>query len=232
MPQITISRALAAFLVPVLLYLAYVAGCWGLADVYYRPIHNKLELWKQQKIKLSNNDWDNYQKILAKALKLDPGNPDINHTYGTALEGRYMLLPPGDDTAQQARKEASTYYKNAIAMRPTWPYTWADFALVKYRLNEIDDEFLNALHVSMEMGPWEPGVQLVITFIGLRVWNKINQEEQLFILDTIKKSMSHVNQDHVNKMLKMVDERNILAMVCAHINDNQKVEDYCYLNNI
>jgi hypothetical protein len=44
-------------------------------------------------------------------------------------------------------------------------------ASVKYRLGQIDEEFFEALHKVVELGPWEPALQRLVIEIGMNEWN-------------------------------------------------------------
>ena len=203
-------KSVAAVLIPVLLYLGYVAVSWGLADVYYRPGKAVLERWKRKEAQLEQQDWDRMRRQMDRALKLAPSNPDIMHACGSALEGRYIRNAPGDRIAQPARRQAADYYRAAISRRPTWPFTWADLALVKYRLDELDDEFYHALYQSTAVGPWEPGVQRVVAYIGLKLWDRLTGTDREFIRKTILRSLEHANTEHVSGMLEMLEEFDFL----------------------
>ncbi|MFQ5661084.1 MAG: tetratricopeptide repeat protein [Gammaproteobacteria bacterium] len=210
-----------------MLYLCYVAGSWGLADVYARPAMNLLGKWKKGQVELKDEDWNRLRGKLSKALKLDPGNPDIHQWLGLAIEGPYARFGPGLIEAVSVRQRAADHYRESIRLRPVWPYAWVDLALAKYRLGEIDAEFYRALHTSIELGPWEPGVQKVVADIGMHLWDNLPKEERLFILDTIKHALLHSNRSHVNQMLKLVKQRGFLQFICLIVKNNNVVENYC-----
>ena len=223
----TPGKVVAALFIPVLLYLTYIAACQGLADIYYRPVKNIIERWQQEKVVLKDEDWDRLQQKLETALRFDPDNPDINHAYGTVLQGRYIDLFPEDPVAQPARRLAADYYRLAIKRRPTWPYTWADLALMKYRLGELDEEYSHALHTAIQMGPWEPSVQYMVGFLGFQTWDKLGQKDRAFIIKVIQDSFSHADGGHVGRMLKLTEEYGFLHIFCTLGSDNERLVKYC-----
>ena len=223
-----VPRLIALLLIPVLLFLTYVAGSWGLADVYARPTINEIRSWQKGKKQLEEKDWARVQTELEKALALDPNNPDTNHFMAIALEGQYADLPPKTVDAEPARRAALDYYRKAVQLRPVWPYTWIDLALVKYRLGERDKEFYDAWHRGVELGPFEPGVQQVAAGIGLHGWNSFTKEDRTFTLDVIKRGVRHANKGHAKTMLEQSETYGYLELICLIVEDDQFVQDYCY----
>ncbi len=222
-----IPRLIALLLIPVLLYITYVAGSWGLADVYARPVINEIRKWQKGEKQFVEKDWTRVRTDLEKALALDPNNPDTNHFMAIALEGQYADLPPKTVDAEPARRAALDYYRKAVRLRPVWPYTWIDLALVKYRLGELDKEFYDAWHRSVELGPFEPGVQQVAAGIGLHGWNGFTKEDRIFTLDVIKQGVRHANKGHARSMLEQTKAYGYLELICLIVEDDEFVQKYC-----
>ncbi|RKZ48399.1 MAG: hypothetical protein DRQ58_04530 [Gammaproteobacteria bacterium] len=228
--KLTISRVLSLIAIPCLLYLAYIAASWSLADIYARPSFITLEKWRSEKIKLDDDDWDELRANLSYALKHDPDNPNIHEYLALAIEGRYADIAPKNEKAMPSRREAYTHYKQAISLRPTGPFAWVNLALVKYRLGETDDEFYYALHKADELGAWEPGVQRVIVDIGLHSWNSLTRDERKFVLNMIDKSLHHAERKHSFDILKLSKHYGVLELVCLIHEDIDYVVQYCAKN--
>jgi tetratricopeptide (TPR) repeat protein len=228
--KLTISRVLSLIAIPCLLYLAYIAGSWSLADIYASPSINMLEKWRSEKITLNDDDWDKLRADLSYALEHDPENPDIHEYLALAIEGRFANTAPVNKEAMPSRREAYAHYKESISIRPSWPYAWVNLALVKYRLGETDDEFYHALHKADELGPWEPGVQRVIVDIGLHSWNSLSHDERNFVLNIIDKSLNHSIRKHSINVLDLTKRYGLLELVCLIHEDIDYVEQYCTRN--
>ena len=149
-----------------------------------------------------------------------------------ALEGRFADTAPKNKEAMPSRREAYTHYKKAISLRPTWPYAWANLAMVKYRLGETDDEFYHAMHKADELGPWEPGVQSVIVDIGLHYWNSLSRSERTFILNMIDKSLHHSSRKHSMDVLDLTKRYGALELTCLIHEDIDYVNHYCKINGV
>ncbi len=228
--KLTIPRMMSLIAIPCLLYLTYIAGSWGLADIYARPSITVLEKWRSGDITLNGDDWDKLRADLSYALEHDPDNPDIHEYLALAIEGRFAEFAPENKEAMPPRREAYAHYKKSISLRPTWPYAWVNLALVKYRLGETDNEFYHALHKADELGPWEPGVQRVIVDIGLHNWNSLSRDERKFVMSIIDKSLNHSIREHSYNVLDLTKRYGILELVCLIHEDIDYVAQYCKKN--
>ena len=226
----TILRTMSLMAIPCLLYLAYIAGSWSLADIYASSSIKTLERWRADKITLNDDDWDKLRADLSYALKHDSENPDIHEYLALAIEGRFAYIAPKNSEAMTSRREAYAHYKKSISIRPSWPYAWVNLALVKYRLGETDNEFYHALHKADELGAWEPGVQRVIVDVGLHYWNSSSRDEREFVLHIIDKSLRHSIRGHSVDVLDLTKRYGKLELVCLIHEDIGFVNEYCLRN--
>jgi hypothetical protein len=88
---------------------------------------------------------------------------------------------PQQALLQQALMEA----REALVLRPAWPYTWATLLRIKKDRREADAEFLAALHQAARLGPWEGEVQLQLADAGLFFWAQLPQESQNLVLQDV-----------------------------------------------
>lgn len=219
----TFSRFLIFLLIPIIIYVIYLAICWGIADVYYRPAMNQLRDWAKGNIELEINDWENLRIKLNKALSFDPDNPDIHENLALAIEGRYSKAIPGDAEAEVFRELALNHYRESIKLRPVWPYSWSNLALVKYRLRRIDDEFFLALHNAEKLGRWEPAIQRMVTDIGLSLWLKLSEQQRIFIW----KAITHSLEKQPKETLEIVKKHGYLDIVCLVNKDKPLIVKQC-----
>ena len=61
--KLTISRVLSLIAIPCLLYLTYIAGNWGLADIYVSSSITVLDKWRYEKKYLTVTTGINYVRI-------------------------------------------------------------------------------------------------------------------------------------------------------------------------
>ena len=226
----SLPKILALILIPVLLFFTYVAGSWGLADIYARPAILKLNKWKQGVVKIAPAEWKELNAKLSRAAELDGTNPEIHEWLGLAIEGPYIGGSVDWNKASAARQLAAAQYRESIRLQPTWPYAWADLATVKFRLREFDGELLNAMHKSIELGPWEPGIQRVVADIGMSIWFRLKDPDREFILDLIRRSFMHVNSGHVRNMEALIKKHGFTDKVCQKPDSNEKLREFCKKN--
>ncbi|MEE9551633.1 MAG: hypothetical protein V3V89_01185 [Gammaproteobacteria bacterium] len=202
-----------------------VAARWGIASVFAYPAKKQLSEWQESQKLLNQNQWGDIQADLNKALVKDPANPEILRNLGLSDEGGSNYYPVGDNSAIEARQFAYQYYQDALTGRPTWPYHWADLALVKYRLGELDTEFYMAFEHAIRLGPWEPWIQHIIADIGMHNWNNFSPEVQVSVMKTIRNGLRHI--DGAKTMLGLVTRYNMLEQVCDADTDDQLLQQYC-----
>ena len=198
-----------------------VAAHWGIASVLVYKVEEKLTKSYGQK----SNDWETIRFSLSEALTLDPDNPDYLHKSGLAYENEFIYYPLGDASAENYRRKAYHYYTQSLNMRPVWPHHWIDLALVKYRLNELDDEFYQALEQAIALGPWEPWVQRTAADIGMHHWNKLPAHIQSLVKKTVRNGVRH--RDSARLMLELVKRYDMFELVCDIELSDELTKKYC-----
>lgn len=119
------------------------------------------------------------------ALRRFGGNPDYLDLRGHLLEMKAGLPGSLGSTRRQLLENAAGNYRRSIAVRPLWPYGWANLLSVKDKLGQVDLEFRSALRRAGETGPWEPRVQLQLLRSGLRHWDKLLNAERVLLRDSM-----------------------------------------------
>jgi hypothetical protein len=113
--------------------------------------------------------------------------------------------------AVAATRDAGARLRQALRLRPTSPFLWANLALTKLYLNEIDGELLTALRHADELGPWEQTVQQTILFVGLAVWQDLDPELRQTLVRTIERGAARNPQ----KMFEIARSFTRFDLVCA-----------------
>ena len=110
---------------------------------------------------------------LGDSLAYFPANPWALEALGRLDLARMRVSKVPQEAlafAQDARKQ----FRDALRMRPTSPFLWANLALSKLYLDELDSEFFAALRHANELGPWEPSTQQVVLFAALAAWHRLD----------------------------------------------------------
>ena len=124
-----------------------------------------------------------------RALSYFPKHPDYLDLAGNLQE--LQADQPGvvGKAHREALEGAADYYRNALAVRPLWPYSWVNLLSVKDKLGQVDMEFNSAMHRAVETGPWEPGVLSQVMSSGLHRWEYLGRTEKELIQKVIKTAL-------------------------------------------
>jgi cytochrome c-type biogenesis protein CcmH/NrfG len=208
-----------------LLVVIYVSGSWGIADVKKQKVNASIRLWQNDIDSYSTDNWKIVHWNAKQALNKDPDNPDLLLLMGNAYEWNSFQ---SDNQSQNEKnsKLALEHYRKAAALRPQWPYTWSSIALLKFKMTEFDQEFQSALSNAMELGPWEPRVQITIAEVGLSAWGKLEYAQRLAIIENIRRGVTVQAQ----VMLDILKKHGQLRMICYEKSLAADVELYCKSN--
>jgi len=213
-----------------LIVVIKISASWGLADVENQKARVYLKHWVNDANSFSTEDWDKAYSYVKSALEKDPYNPELLSLMGNVYEWNsfqsYNQSQNNQFQNNQNRKLALDYYRNAVELRPQWPYTWSDIVLLKYKMSEFDQEFQLALNNATELGPWEPNVQKIISEVGLSSWNELEHSQRITIVENIRRGVTM--QPRV--MLDILEKYGQLRMVCYENNKPDVVEQYCERN--
>lgn len=108
-------------------------------------------------------------------------------------------------------RDARARLRQALLLRPTSPFLWANLALTKLYLDEIDDELKTALRHADELGPWEPVVQQTTLFVGLAAWPDLDSGMR----QALARSVERGARRNPRKTLEIVGSYGRFDLVCA-----------------
>ena len=145
-----------------------------------------------------------------ESLEYAADNPWALENAG-ALDLAKMRASVNPRQAYAAARDARARFRRALAQRPTSPFLWANLALAKLYLDEIDDELLAALRHADELGPWDPSVQEKVLFVGLAVWPELDPG----IRQSLARSIERGGARNAQGMLKIVKSYARFDLVCT-----------------
>ena len=163
------------------------------------------------------------QSHLNTALRRFPNNPDY-----LDFAGRLKILQVGQvgvmgSERRELLESAAGDFRQALTVRPLWPYSWVNLLSVKDKLGQVDMEFTSALTRSAELGPWEPKVQLQVVDSGLRYWSRLGGVErelvQQKVLDALKVQPRNV--------FAIVKDYGRADLVCGQENAYVQIKRWC-----
>jgi hypothetical protein len=195
----------------VLGYGAYESGKRGLADWSTMRWRHEIDGWAERRANAPPELLQEAVTALIDALALTPDDPTLVEHLGTALALRAAGSPPGSESQRLFLAAALVRFRGAAALRPTSPYTWADIALTKYRLGQIDDEFFGAMRHALDFGPWEPAVQLIVADAGLGTWEKLDSG----LRSRISENLQRAAVRQAEPLARIATEHGRIDLICA-----------------
>lgn len=204
-----------------LLWLIYLAGCWGLADIFIKQA--KFDLRYGQTEKLAVDTWPATHIALQWALYFEPQHPDFLEFTGM----EHFLR--ANSSARIAKKftayqDALDYFSRAARQRPVSAYTWANMALMKHLLRRYDAHWETALETAAQLGPWEPFVQLAVIDVGLAKWESLPQKTQSVVLTMIERGM----QWQAKQVRTLIEGHKRKEVVCAFNGQKAIFANFCH----
>ena len=182
----------------------------GVAGLFVQLGQLEIDRWESMSRQPSMEEVKHAARFFSDALAWDPAN-------AWALEGagamalakmRASRIPR---EALAAAKDAHQRFRQALLRRPSSPFLWANLALTKLYLNEIDEELLTALRHADELGPWEPAIQQTVLFVGLATWQELDPELRKSLAQLIERGASHNRK----RLLDIVKSYRRFDLVCA-----------------
>jgi hypothetical protein len=145
---------------------------------------------------------------------LDPHNPELLEQLGT-LMAMPVVLDGADgeaamDVAMSGRR-AMDFFAAAVVARPVSGYAWANLALSKYQVGEVDTVLYRSLENAARLGPWEPDVQLAVTDLGWALWDEMPKA----LRKTVDELAANALQRNADRLFRIAERRGRLAELCG-----------------
>jgi len=218
------SRILIAVIGSVVFgYAVYVSARRGLADWNSMRWRYEIAGWAEHRASPPPERLQEAITTLIETIELTPDDPTLIEHLGTALALRAAGSSPGSEPQRLYLVAALVRFRNAAALRPTSPYTWANILLTKYRLGEVDDEFFGAMRNALAFGPWEPAVQLIVADAGLGAWERLDEALRALVRDDLQRAA--VRQ--ADSLVRIASDHHKIDIVCAASNDRIKSRVKC-----
>ena len=126
-------KAFALLLALLMLALSAVAAAFGVAGIYRTEAESLVQQWdwEDEEDPPPAGAWEQVHRYLWLANRLAPLDAQILTDLGEHFELRADEVMPAGNEAPADRERALRLYRQALALRPAWPYNWADVASLK-----------------------------------------------------------------------------------------------------
>lgn len=199
---------LACVLITVL--LTFQSARMGLSGLIVELAQSEVDRWPSARGRVPMSELHRIGNYFSDSLSVAPNNPWALESLGSLdlLSVRASRTP--SEAVDFARK-AHSQYSSALKERPSSPFLWANLALAKLYLDQIDDIFFSALRHADELGPWEPSTQQVVLFVSLAAWQKLNEDQR----QAVRRAVERGGVRNAAKMFEIVKTYRRFDLVCG-----------------
>lgn len=190
------------------------AFTFGGASLNYVSVKNTVDEWQQSEGIGNQQEYENVKKGVDAARTSHSSNPLYWELSGQVQEWGWVSGYATSDALHLAKEQ----YLANTKLRPLWPVTWANLAMVKWRLHEFDEEMLTFLQKADELGPYSKEVHVLFTRLGISLY-QANHPMYSDIKDTVHERIRKGLQNKQAKtdILRFIDSTNSLDAVCRWI---------------
>ena len=219
------KKIVMIFLSLFLLFLTWQSLKMGKANLNFYAAHQIVESWMENRVL---TDPAQYQRALTSINDSNESHPANSHyllTQGRIYEwGGTSKIFTDENEKKQHLLNAKKYYLEAVKLRPTWPGTWATLAILKWRLGEIDQQFVDFLLQADKFGQHIPEVNQAWLEIGFYLYQSENKLS-VQIIKGLKKHLNIMFNDlrPGSKKLAMdiIKRHNAQKYACSWLNNNE-----------
>jgi hypothetical protein len=204
------GKAACVALFIVLALIAVQCARLGMAGLLVQSAQGEIDAWTPASPKPGIAQIRRATKYYSDSLGYLPDNPWSLEGLG-AMDLARMRSSTNPREALAVTRSARVRFRQALLQRPTSPFLWANLALTKLYLDEIDDELLTALRHADELGPWEPTVQQTVLFVGLAAWQDLDSS----LRQTLARSIARGAARNPRQMFDIVKSYARFDLVCA-----------------
>lgn len=195
-PRFARRWLIAALLMALCVWAAQRAARLGWASYQTIEARALLHQWIAQPGPIDQKVWGRVHASFLTALAWDPDNP----VYHAGFADLYLVRLPNASTGDRALMRpyfelALRHYVRAAALRPTWPYTHAGIASVKWQLDDLDADFRRAIVQASRYGPWETAVHERLIVVGYRSWAALGETEREAIGGNVQRAHQYRPQE-------------------------------------
>jgi len=200
----------------------YTAFTWAMGDLYGYKVRYATSQWQERSELPSLAEVVQAMEDADAALGWETDNPEYKELKARVLY--YRALINGPDSAGVADiREAALLHRDAIELRPRWPYSWANLVLMKAHLGEVDDEYQYALEQAIRFGPWEQSVHISLTHAAVLSWSSLSKEQKSLYAGNIERGLVR----DFRAMRTTLDAYQKRSVVCAYLKRSPKQKRLC-----
>ena len=215
MRRLTHPAGVAAFLLLLAITAtAYFTVMRFAAEMSAQDARYRFARWEAGKVKPQPEDVAAAIAGLRAALAYEPGNPNLHSDLGRIEYWRVRAGSLADADSRAARQAAQDGFRQAALLRSTSGHTWANIALTRFMLGQVDIEFTHALEQTLRWAPWQPQLQLSAIQLGLATWQVLTPSTQQLLAEAIRRQAEWKMVDQKPALIRLLLSYGRLELGC------------------
>jgi len=208
--------------------LLYLGARLFLAGIASYQADAFISEWERVGLEPQPRAWQVAHDAAQRAISLYPvADGQQFDRLGRIHSWKQFRQPYADAAAQDSRLAALEAYRTAVALRPSWPYSWARLAHSKRYLQQFDDEFDQALAQAFKLGPWRIGVNRELAQIGFSAWAHLNEIQRQATLESARRSVTD-SPGEAQRLFKVAQDTGRTQELCTSLpHDLKTIRKIC-----
>lgn len=201
-----------------LIFLAYQAVKMLSANLTFYKAFQLEKIWQKTKSLSSAAQFEQALNDIEQSNISHPNNPRYLVSQGLIYEWGGISKEFDVKKQKELLLQAKGYYLQAVELRPTWPVTWSALAVLKWRLEEIDQEMVDFLMQADKFGQYTEVVNRAWLDVGFYIYkNKSIYSPQIIngLRKHLKLSMADNRQKIRQSTLAIVKRHNVELLLCS-----------------
>ena len=172
-----------------MIFVIFSAVRIGTADIISGYVRDEIAAWSVSAARPDVSELTAVSRALDFAQLISPGNPDHYEDLARLDLVRAGMQGTTEPESTALLRHGLEPIRQAIALRPASPYSWAILLRLKSELGEYDAEFRRCLERTVALGPWQPELQLVVADVGWRAWSGLPGAEREMVRENLVRGM-------------------------------------------
>jgi len=213
-----LKKAVLIFCSILLIFLGYQAFKMLSANLNFYQAFQVEKIWKKNKSVSSAAQFEQALNNIEQSNMSHPNNPRYLVSQGLIYEWGGISKEFDEKKQKELLLQAKNHYLQAVALRPTWPVTWSALAVLKWRLEEIDQEMIDFLEQADKFGQNTEVVHRAWLDVGFYIYkSKSIYSPQIItgLRKHLKLSMADTRRKIRRSTLAIVKRHNAELLLCS-----------------